>query len=127
MNIEYYPKKISVDRVKYNEPMIALIDFNGENAIIAPFIEVETHTNLLRKAICEFESISEPDLNNYFQIFFDKDVADWSFSVPKNYKVLDDKDDKSKQYYLDGFNTISLFLKEINFLIGINIPRKFRL
>lgn len=126
MNIEYYPKKISVDRVKYSEPMIAIIDLDATNAVVAPFIEVENHTNLLRKSICEFDSITDPHLDAYFLIFFDKDVADWSFQLPKNYKALEEKDDRMKRYYLDGFEAISKFLKEINFLVGINIPKKFR-
>lgn len=126
MNIEYYPKKTIVNRAKYTEPMIAIIDLNGENAVVAPYLEVETHNNLLRCSVKEFESLKKGELDDYFSIFFDKDVADWSYNLPKNYKELDEKEDRAKQYYMDGFSAISTFLKELNFLIGINIPKRFR-
>lgn len=126
MNIEYYPKKVAVDRVKFSEPLIAIIDCDGLNAVVAPFIEVETHANLLTKALDEFGSIVDTNLDGYFLIFFDKDIADWSYKLPKNYRNLEEKDDRIKRYYTDGFRAISTFLKDFNFLVGINIPKKFR-
>lgn len=125
MNIEYYPKKIAVERIKYSRPMMAIIDLQGENAVVAPFLDLESHENLLCCAIDEFDSIKNSDLDGYFLIFFDKDIADWSFKLPKNYKELQERNERSKQYYLDGFVAISNFLKEFNFLVGINIPQKY--
>lgn len=126
MNIVYYPKKEMVDRIKYSQSMIAIIDFEGENAIVAPYLEVETHNNLLRCAVTEIEGVEKGLIEDYFLIYFDKDVADWSFDVPKHYCDIEDKNDRAKQYYIDGFSLISQFFKEFNFLIGINIPKRFR-
>lgn len=126
MNIEYYPKKEMVDCIKDSQSMIAIIDFEGENAIVAPYLEVETHNNLLRSAVTELGTIQKGNLDDYFLIYFDKDVSDWSFAVPENYCDIEDSDERAKQYYIDGFSVISKFFRDFDFLIGINIPKRFR-
>lgn len=69
---------------------------------------------------------SDRDIDKYFRIVLDKDGADWTFICPPDYKNIADRQRRIAQFYKDGFSTITDFLAEINMLVGIDIPRRYR-
>lgn len=122
MNIVKYPTDLAADAaVKAQEPMLALISFDGENAILSPIDDAMEHHILLAKT-----GHSSLDIDKYFRIVLDGDGADWTFICPPDYKGIPDRTRRIASFYRDGFAAISSFLQEIGYLVGIDIPRRYR-
>lgn len=83
--------------------------------------EAVEHHILLTKS-----GYSGKDINKYFQLVLDSDGANWTFVCPPDYKNISDKTRRIKQFYKDGFAVISDVLQELGFMVGINIPRRYR-
>lgn len=120
MNIQLYSEE-NIDILKSDEPKLALISFDAENAIVGLLDEAVEHNILLEKT-----DHSSLDIDKYFRILFDRESADWTFVCPSNYKNIPDKVKRITAFYNDGFTAIAKFLSEIGYYSDINIPKRYR-
>ena len=122
MNIIKYPSEESVNKaIADDEPMLAAISFDGKTAILSQIDEAMEHHILLMKA-----GYKDTDIDKFFQIDLDKSGADWTFVCPPDYKNIPFKDKRIEAFYKDGFAVISDFLHSIGYLVGIDIPKRYR-
>lgn len=122
MNIIKYPSESDVNRaIKDNEPLLVLISFDGKTVIISQIDEAVEHHILLMKT-----GFKDTDIDKFFRIVLDKDGADWTFVCPPDYKNISDKQRRIGQFYKDGFSIISDVLHDLGYMVGINIPRRYR-
>lgn len=122
MNIIKYPSEEEVNRnISADEPLLAVISFDGKTAVMSHIDEAVEHHILLMKA-----GYKDTDIDSFFRIVFDKEGADWTFVCPPNYKNIQFKDKRIEAFYKDGFTVISDFLHSIGYLVGINIPKRYR-
>lgn len=122
MKYIYYPDISKVaEAEKQDDPLLVLIAIDGSHVIIGPVDETVEHHILLTKAGFRYD-----DLNQYFRIVLDKDGADWTFVCPSNYKSITDKTRRIAAFYRDGFSAISHVLQEMGYLVGIDIPKRYR-
>lgn len=121
MNIIKYPTAEAVDRaITEDEPLLALISFDGKEAIISQIDEAMEHHILLSKV-----GRKDTDIDSFFRIVLDRSGADWTFVCPPDYKNIPFKDKRIEAFYKDGFAVISGFLHSIGYLVGINIPKRY--
>ena len=122
MEIIKYPSEESVtNAIDADEPFLAIISFDGKKAVMCQIEEAMEHHILLLKA-----GFSDKDIDKYFRIILDDEGADWTFVCPPDYKNISDKSRRIKAFYKDGFSIISDVLQELGFMVGINIPRRYR-
>lgn len=122
MQIIKYPSEENVtEAVKVDEPFLAVISFDGKKAVMCQIDEAMEHHILLMKS-----GYNDTDIDRFFRIVFDKSGADWTFVCPPDYKNIPYKDKRIKAFYKDGIRTISEFLDSINYIVGINIPKRYR-
>lgn len=122
MNIIKYPsEQIVNDAMTHDELMLAAISFDGKTVIIAQIDDTIEHHILLMKT-----GFKDTDIDKFFRIVFDRDGADWTFVCPSNYKGIKLKKKRIEYFYKNGFSVISKFLHEIGYLIGIDIPKRYR-
>lgn len=122
MNIIKYPSCEEVKKaMKEDEPLLVLISFDGSEAIMAQIDEAVEHHILLMKT-----GHKDTEIDKYFRIVLDQSGADWTFVCPPDYKNIPFKDKRIEAFYKDGFATISDFLHTIGYLVGINIPKRYR-
>ena len=121
MNIIKYPTAEAVNRaINEDEPLLALISFDGKEAIISQIDEAMEHHILLSKV-----GRKDTDIDSFFRIVLDRSGADWTFVCPPDYKNIPFKDKRIEAFYKDGFAVISGFLHSIGYLVGINIPKRY--
>ena len=121
MNTIKYPSDEAVNKaIAEDEPLLALISFDGKTAIISQIDEAMEHHILLMKA-----GYKDTDIAKFFRIVLDKSGADWTFVCPPDYKGIQFKDKRIEAFYKDGFAVISEFLHSIGYLVGINIPKRY--
>ena len=121
-NIICFPDSERTDfAVKNNEPLLVLISFDGSRVIMGHIDDSVEHHILLMNA-----GEDSRDIDRYFRIVLDRDGADWTFVCPPDYKGIADKTRRIASFYRDGFAEISDFLTEIGYLVGINIPKRYR-
>ena len=122
MNIIKSPSEEAVNKaMAADEPLLALISFDGQTAIMSQIDEAVEHHILLMKS-----GFKDTDIDKFFRIVLDKDGADWTFVCPPDYKGIQYKDKRIEAFYKDGFAVISDFLHSIGYLVGINIPKRYR-
>ncbi|MBE6864091.1 MAG: hypothetical protein E7495_05945 [Ruminococcus flavefaciens] len=122
MNIVKYPSEEAVSKVMAaDEPLLVLISFNGETAIMSQIDEAMEHHILLMNA-----GFKDTDIDKFFRIVLDRSGADWTFICPPDYKGIPFNDKRIEAFYKDGFAVISNFLHSIGYLVGINIPKRYR-
>ncbi len=122
MNIIKYPSETDVNKaISDNEPLLVLISFDGKTVIISQVDEAVEHHILLMKT-----GFKDTDIDKFFRIVLDNDGADWTFVCPPNYKNISDKQRRIGQFYKDGFSIISDVLHDLGYMVGINIPRRYR-
>lgn len=122
MTITKYPTAADVDKaISDGEPLLLLISFDGSSVIISHIDEAVEHHILLEKA-----GFDSRDIDKYFRIVLDSDGADWTFICPPDYKGITDKQRRITAFYKDGFTAISGVLSELGFMVGINIPKRYR-
>ena len=83
---------------------MVLISFDGKTVITSQIDEAVEHHILLMKT-----GFKDTDIDKFFRIVLDSDGADWTFVCPPDYK-----------------NIISDVLHELGYMVGINIPRRYR-
>lgn len=121
MNIIYYSEeKRGADILQDREPMLAVISYDGSNAVVGLIDEGVEHHILLRKAL------GMTDLDQYFRIVFDEEGADWTFVCPAGYKAIQDKEKRIQTFYRDGITVIRRFLETVGFDVPVDIPRRYR-
>lgn len=103
-----------------SEPLMAVIAHDGSQAVVALLDEGCEHHILLAKALDKY------NIDEYFRIIFDDEGADWTFVCPPDYKGIANKEKRISQFFNDGVDTITVFLKEIGYNSPINIPRRYR-
>ena len=117
-----YPSEAAVNAaMSSDEPLLALISFDGKTAIMSQIDEAMEHHILLMKA-----GFKDTDIDKFFRIVLDKSGADWTFVCPPDYKGIQFKDKRIEAFYKDGFAVISDFLHSIGYLVGIDIPKRYR-
>ncbi len=122
MNLIKYPSEETVNHAMLtDEPLLALISFDGSTAIISQLDEAVEHHILLMKA-----GYNDTDIDKFFRIVLDRSGADWTFVCPPDYKGIQFKDKRIEAFYKDGFAVISDFLHSIGYLVGIDIPKRYR-
>lgn len=119
--IKYPSEQVVNDAMLRDEPMLAAISFDGKTAILSEMDEAVEHHILITKA-----GYHGTEIDKFFRIVFDRDGADWTFVCPPDYKNIPFKDRRIAQFYKDGFSVISDFLREIGYLVGIDIPKRYR-
>jgi len=122
MLIIKYDGEFPVDEaVKQDEPLIAVIFFDGAKAVVSQIDEAVEHYILLQKA-----GISGVEIDKVFRITFDKSGADWTFVCPAGYKNISDRERRIAAFYKDGFSVIADFLAEFGYDCDITIPKRYR-
>ncbi|MDR2933329.1 MAG: hypothetical protein LBV27_09515 [Oscillospiraceae bacterium] len=104
-----------------DEPFLAVISFDGEQAYMGHIDECMEHHILLQKL-----GLPPTDIDKYFRIIFDREGADWTFICPPDYKGITDKTRRITAFYNDGFRVIAQFLSEIGYFCDIKIPKRYR-
>ena len=122
MKIIKYPSEKEVSSaIAHKEPLLLLISCDGETVIMSHLDEAVEHYILLMKT-----GFSDKDIDKFFRVVLDDEGADWTFVCPPDYKNITDRTRRIKQFYKDGFAVISDVLQQIGFMVGINIPRRYR-
>ncbi len=75
------------DAIRQDEPLMAVISFDGSQAYVSHLDDGGEHHILLQKA-----GQPSTDIDKYFRIIFDQDGADWTFTCPPDYKGIARKD-----------------------------------
>ena len=122
MTIIKYPSEEAVNQaIQKDEPLLVLISYDEERVIMSSVDDAPEHHILLKLA-----GLSELDIDQYFRIVLDKSGADWTFVCPPDYKGITNKQYRLSQFYKDGFTAISHALSELGYLVGINIPTRYK-
>lgn len=122
MNINYYPSEEDVkNSMEIDDPLLAAISFDGKETVIAPAIESGKHYIMLMQT-----GHNSTDIDKFFRISFDRSGADWTFICPVNYKNITFENRRVEAFYKDGIDAISNILKELNYPVNIDIPRRYR-
>lgn len=109
------------DAMKQDEPLLALISFDGAKAYVSHVDDAVEHHILLNKV-----GASSTEIDQYFRIIFNKESADWTFVCPPDYKGIRDKVRRITAFYKDGITAISDFLSQIGYFVDIKIPKRYR-
>lgn len=103
-----------------SEPLMAVIAHDLSHAVVSLLDEGFEHHILLSKAL------DRSDIDKYFRIIFDDEGADWTFVCPPDYRGITNKEKRIEQFFSDGVDAITFFLKEIGYEVPINVPRRYR-
>ena len=104
-----------------NEPLIAVVSFDGKKAYVSHLDDGFEHHILPAKA-----DQSMVDADKYFRVVFHKETADWTFVCPPSYKGISDRMRRIGEFYKDGFAVLSEFFAEFGYLPEIRIPFRYR-
>lgn len=122
MDFIKYPTPDEADAaIAAHEPLLLMVSFDGKEAIVSHMDEAVEHHILLHKA-----GKDSRDIDKYFRVVLDDEGADWTFICPPDYKGIPDKARRISEFYKDGFAVISDALQQIGWLVGINIPKRYR-
>ena len=109
------------EAVKNDDPLCAVIAFDGSMAYVAPADEAFEHHILLQKA-----GLQGTEIDRFFRIMFNKSGADWTFICPSDYRGIADRRRRISAFYSDGFAVLSRFLAEMGYFVDISIPKRYR-
>ena len=122
MQIVYYPSSEAVEAaIAAHEPLLVLIAFDGSEALVSQIDEAVEHHILLSRL-----GRSPADIDKYFRIVLDDDGADWTYVCPSDYKGIRDKRRRIEAFYKDGFAIVPEALQALGYMVGIDIPRRYR-
>lgn len=119
--IRYPSEEAVIKAMAADEPLLVLISFDGETVIMSQINDAAEHHILLMNT-----GYKDTDIDKFFRIVLDRSGADWTFVCPPDYKDIPFKDKRIEAFYKDGFAVISNFLHSIGYLVGINIPKRYR-
>lgn len=118
----YYPDEQTVkNAMQADEPLLLLVSHDEQRLIVSNIDDAGEHIILLRLA-----GFKDGDLDKYYRLVVNKDGADWTFVCPSDYQNIADKSHRIQQFYKNGFQTIPKALSEIGYMVGIDIPRRYR-
>lgn len=103
-----------------SEPLMAVIAHDRSHAVVSLLDEGCEHHLLLAKALDKY------NIDEYFRIIFDNEGADWTFVCPPNYKNITNEEKRITEFFNDGVDAITDFLKQIGYDVPINVPRRYR-
>ena len=103
-----------------DEPLMAVISFDASKAYVCHLDDGVEHHILLMKV-----GYTGTEIDKFFKIIFDKEGADWTFICPPDYKNIEYRSQRIKQFYKDGISTISEFLADFGYLCDIRIPKRY--
>ncbi|MDE6775130.1 MAG: hypothetical protein K2J37_02315, partial [Ruminococcus sp.] len=84
MNIIKYPSEEDVNKaIAADDPLLAVMSFDGKTAVISQIDEAMEHHILLMKT-----GYKDTDIDKFFRIVLDKSGADWTFICPPDYKDI---------------------------------------
>ncbi len=128
MDIIYFPSMDDVTAAQQaHDPLLLLVSFDEEKAIVAPLDETVEHNILLDRAgRAGLIQGNSRDIDKYFRAVVDEDGADWTFVCPSTYRNISDKVRRISVFYRDGFSALSHALQQLGLLVGIDIPRRYR-
>ena len=118
--IEYNDYESVKNAREKDEPLMAVISFDGSKAYVCHIDDGVEHHILLMKV-----GYKGTEIDEFFRIIFDKDGADWNFICPPDYKNIKYKSKRIKQFYKDGISAISEFLADFGYLCDIKIPKRY--
>ena len=118
--IEYNDYESVKNAREKDEPLMAVISFDGSKAYVCHIDDGVEHHILLMKV-----GYKGTEIDEFFRIIFDKDGADWTFICPPDYKNITYKSKRIKQFYKDGISAISEFLADFGYLCDIKIPKRY--
>ena len=118
--IEYNDYESVKNAREKDEPLMAVISFDGSKAYVCHIDDGVEHHILLMKV-----GYKGTETDEFFRIIFDKDGADWTFICPPDYKNITYKSKRIKQFYKDGISAISEFLADFGYLCDIKIPKRY--
>jgi len=122
MKLVPYPSQEAVDTaISERDPLLVLISFDGSEALVSQIDEAMEHHILLFKL-----GRKSTDVDRYFRIVLDDEGADWTFVCPPDYKGIRDKQRRLEAFYKDGFAVIPEAIRLLGYMVGINIPRRYR-
>lgn len=122
MQIIKYPSIEEVNNaINADNPLLVLISFDSQKIIVSSIDEAVEHHVLLNKI-----GEDSHNIDKYFRIVLDSEGADWTFICPPNYKNISDKTHRISEFYKDGFTSISQVIQSLGYLVGIDIPRRYR-
>ena len=96
-----------------SEPLMAVIAHDRSHAVVSLLDEGCEHHLLLAKALDKY------NIDEYFRIIFDNEGADWTFVCPPNYKNITNKEKRITEFFNDGVDAITDFLKQIGYDVWI--------
>lgn len=118
----YYPNETAVkDAITIKDTLLVCISFDGTETIVSPIDASVEHHILLANV-----GHSQSDIDKYFRVVLDSSGADWTFVCPMDYKGIADRTRRIAEFYKDGFRIISQTLEQLGFMVGINIPTRYR-
>ncbi len=121
MEIIEYNKYTTVAAARAeDEPLMAVISFDGSKAYVCHIDDGVEHHILLMKV-----GYTGTETDKFFRIIFDKEGADWTFICPPDYKNIKYRSKRIKQFYKDGISTISEFLADFGYICDIKIPKRY--
>ena len=97
--------------MQQDDPLLAVISFDGTIAAIAPIDDAVEHHILINKAGLT------TNIDEVFRIVVNKEGADWTFVCPSDYKQITDKRRRIAAFYKDGFALITELLSEIGYFV----------
>ncbi len=103
-----------------DEPLMAVIAFDGSKAYVCHLDDGVEHHILLMKV-----GYTGTEIDKFFRIIFDQEGADWTFICPPDYKNIKYRAKRIKQFYKDGISAISEFLADFGYLCDIKIPKRY--
>lgn len=122
MNIIYYPNNARIKTtIKNDDPLLLLVSFDGESAVIGNIDDTAEHYILLKRA-----GFPESDIDKYFRVVVNKSGASWTFVCPGSYLNINDRNRRLTKYYENGIDEISKALKLIGYNVPIDIPTRYR-
>ena len=119
--IKYYGSDTEVKEfiLHTEEPLMTIISHDKTTAVVSLLDEGCEHHMLLAKTLNRY------DIDKFFRIVFDNEGCDWTFVCPPDYKDIANKEKRISQFLKDGTDAITEFLKEIEYNVPINIPKRY--
>ena len=99
---------------------MAVIAHDGTHAVVSLLDEGCEHHLLLANALDKY------NIDEYFRFIFDIEGADWTFVCPPDYKGIANKEKRIESFFGDGVDVITEFLKQIDYNVPVNIPKRYR-
>jgi hypothetical protein len=122
MKIIYYPDQSHVTAaINHDDPLLLLVSFNGETAIVGNIDDTAEHYILLKHA-----GFPESDIDKYFRVVVNRSGASWTFVCPSSYLDIRDRSRRLTKYYENGIDEISKVLKILDYDVPIDIPTRYR-